>query len=563
VVVTFKGDIVHITKTVSHENYPIWTVKTDSIFLLSVSSDDIINAYLQFELKVEAAAGVKSKILGSIKVDLEQLYQNKGDRKEFPLQQFPEEEMDATLAIRSRRAKNKDRMFWAKMSSHQCSPYKGSFSIDQLFFEVEKKKSLVNSLDTKHLVKKIAPGFNLKKDLKYRVRPGPDPEHQERTKWMTEKEINEEALDVSKCWVDIGSGPLAKIYLEIIGCDNLPNMDIIKMKRTNFSNSINRVGENIQRIRGDKTDACVAIVYEDAIARTDIINECLSPRWMPWTQRSFILNTSHASSKLYLAVYDLDNYVSGTSGYEFAGRVVINLANFHFKKEYLLHYKLRNASQENSGTITVRLRMECPDERTFMLNSLRLPKPIYLNVKSQKEYFFAKTALFGKDNDEFCLSKIVGYINEILLYPKILIFIIRAFFFILLWRGHYHITISIPYISPGNKISVQPIVIYLPLHSMTTFILGITLVEYPYLIFPYSFLTITWVMIAFMEFRNNRTPSQWYDCRTFRDFVTILILGVSSESLDIEPNQNVQESEEFMEEIKQTFTEADKELDFF
>jgi len=59
VVVTFKGDIGHITKTVPHENHLIWTVKIDSIFLLRVSGADIINEYLQFELKVEAAAGVK------------------------------------------------------------------------------------------------------------------------------------------------------------------------------------------------------------------------------------------------------------------------------------------------------------------------------------------------------------------------------------------------------------------------------------------------------------------------------------------------------------------------
>jgi len=130
-----------------------------------------------------------------------------------------------------------------------------------------------------------------------------------------------------------------------------------------------------------------------------------SPRWMTWTQRSFIFNTVHVSSKLYLAVYDFDSYVSCITLKEFEciGKVVINLTNFHFQKEYLLHYKLQNESLENAGTITVRLRMECPNERSFIVSSLRLSKPIYLNVKSQTEYLFTKTAIFGKQNNEFSI----------------------------------------------------------------------------------------------------------------------------------------------------------------
>jgi len=290
-----------------------------------------------------------------------------------------------------------------------------------------------------------------------------------------------------------------------------------------------------------------------------------SPRWMTWTQRSFIFNTVHASSKLYLAVYDLDSYVSCITSkeFEFIGRVVINLTNFHFQKEYLLHYKLRNASLENAGTITVRLRMECPNERSFIVSSLRLPKPIYLNVKSRTEYLFAKTAIFGKQNDEFSISRITEHINELLLHPKIIIFIIRALFCIILWRGHFRISIYIPRISNYYKISVKSTDIYLPLHSIAAFIAGITLVEYPYLIIAYSSLTITWLMIATMEFRNKRTPSLWYHCRTFRDFLTVLIRGQSSKSPSIEPNQNTNECNEFTEQMQKKLNQVEEEFQFF
>ena len=114
--------------------------------------------------------------------------------------------------------------------------------------------------------------------LQYLVRPGPDPKRKEDTSWLTKEKIEEESMKQSYNWTDIGSGTLGKIFVEIIGCDNLPNMDGA-------------------RILGDKTDAFVSLVYEDCFARTDIIADCLSPRWMPWANRAFIFNTMHTSSQ--------------------------------------------------------------------------------------------------------------------------------------------------------------------------------------------------------------------------------------------------------------------------
>ena len=69
----------------------------------------------------------------------------------------------------------------------------------------------------------------------------------------------------SNSWIDIGSGNLGKIFVEVLGCDNLPNMD---------------TGATF----GNKTDAFVSIVYEDCFVRTDVIADSLSPRFLPWSQ---------------------------------------------------------------------------------------------------------------------------------------------------------------------------------------------------------------------------------------------------------------------------------------
>lgn len=102
------------------------------------------------------------------------------------------------------------------------------------------------------------------------MRPGPDPKRKDSTTWLTKEKIEEESMAESRNWIDIGSGNLGKIFLEIIGCDGLPNMD---------------TGGAF----GNKTDAFVSIVHEDCVARTDVIADTLSPRFMPWSQVSVVV----------------------------------------------------------------------------------------------------------------------------------------------------------------------------------------------------------------------------------------------------------------------------------
>ena len=116
-------------------------------------------------------------------------------------------------------------------------------------------------------------------------------------------------------WLDVGSGDLGKIYVEIIGADGLPNKD-------------HDLGT------GNKTDSFISVVYEDCIAKTDVIDDCLSPRWLPWTQRAFIFRMMHTSSNLHVAVFDYDAGFS--NDHDICGRVSIDLANLNSGVVYLL-----------------------------------------------------------------------------------------------------------------------------------------------------------------------------------------------------------------------------------
>ena len=120
---------------------------------------------------------------------------------------------------------------------------------------------------------------------KYRLKPFPDPSRPQATKWLSRKEIERETKKPSQDWIEAGSGNVGKLYLEILGCDDIPNLD--------YSVS----GRN-------KSDPFVCIAFEDCVVNTDVINDCLAPRWMPWTRRAFVFNVLHPSSQIYIAVMD-------------------------------------------------------------------------------------------------------------------------------------------------------------------------------------------------------------------------------------------------------------------
>ena len=98
--------------------------------------------------------------------------------------------------------------------------------------------------------------------IMYKVRPGPDPKRENETKCLTDKKIQEDAMKKSRRWIEIESGITGRIFVEIIECRHLPYLDIGRRLR-------------------NKSDAFVSLIYEDCTAWTDIIDDCLSPRWMP------------------------------------------------------------------------------------------------------------------------------------------------------------------------------------------------------------------------------------------------------------------------------------------
>ena len=335
--------------------------------------------------------------------------------------------------------------------------------------------------------------------FQYRVRPSPDPQATATTEWMSEEDIKAEALKCSRKWLDIGAGEHGTLFVEVIGLDGIPNKD------KNIS------GQN-------KTDSFVALIYEDCMVKTDVIDDCLSPRWLPWMQRAFVMHMAHTSSHLYVGAFDYDPGLA--ADHDIIGRLSIDLANLRPDTEYLLTYNLFEDSispdREAKGTITLRLRLEFGNQKDLVLSNLGLPTDTYINVKSKKDWKMMRQILYGRyDITSFSMKNLNMYVDELKSYSQISYYLMDAIESLLFWRPQVRVLGSI----------------WLPIHSLGVFLACIILAENPYYYPPFFCFGIAWFLFAVQHWRNN-APNPWGKTKTFSEMFMMLALGKSFKGPD-------------------------------
>ena len=463
VIASFEGKQIHQTGYRSNNANPIWTLRKGSLFIWKVDALELFESRpgLVFEVKDYDTVG-EDESLGFFSVSARTLYKwPDNERKVFALKPLPGETdfKQGKIAIRVRRATEYDMEFMETYNSKQTSlrsqpKMKGAAVIKEVLTKNSRKE----------------------KDgtREYRVRPGPDPKRQEATTWLTKDKLEQECMRASNNWVDIGSGNLGKIHFEVIKCDKLPNMDS---------------GGNF----GIKTDAFASLVYEDCFVQTDVISNCLSPRWMPWSQRAFVFNMMHTSSQLFIAVFDSDD--TPLNDHDLCGRVSIDLCNFMPDTVYTLDYNLFPTAKSSPrdakyGTITIRLRLELADEKTLVLSNMKPPQSVYVNVQTQKDFHVLRQTVEGNlDTKEYSLSTITAYCDELMSYLTIYYGLEDAVIRLFLWRGGTEVFIPAPDIATK---SIKWIGFRFPLTSVIAFLSIINLVEKPDLIPSFLFASAGW-----------------------------------------------------------------------
>ena len=545
-VVRYGGELIHKTKPAEDSGpNPIWTVSRKSLFLIKAKPREMSQRILNISICTQRQDALPVRLmtsealfLGQVNLDSTTLLVNCDEQRlELDIEDKLGEEARSfgTISLRLRLATESDQQLirMVQMSKSNLDDYlnrsQKNFMSHMLDGPADQKDlfrkgatprplaQLVTELPESDIaqssfVNAISHAFTPNKIIdkstglqKVRIKPYPDPDQVEETKFMTSQEISLKTRRPSQRWIEAGSGSLGKLYLEILACHDLPNVD---------------VGEAV----GNVTDSFICAVFEDSVAMTEVIDDELSPHWLPWTQRSFCFGMMHPASILYLGVFDYD---LGIGNHEALGRVAVNLCNLQRNTMYTLKYNLYPSSNVTdrtaNGSITIRLRVECYDEKAALLEAIKPRPKIHVNVRKEKSFKVVRYTCFGEyDNEEnFDLTVTRSYINEILEYKSAMSYGIRdSLQSLIFWRGQ-----------------VEVFSVLLPVHSLIFFCSALTLLERPSLIFPFTFLSIAWIMLATLTLRRQH-PSPWHGCPSFLHYLTLLRTGESPR-----PITSIKESE--------------------
>lgn len=118
------------------------------------------------------------------------------------------------------------------------------------------------------------------------------------------------------------------------------------------------------------------------------------------------------------------------------------------------------------------------------------------------------------------------YLPPFYLFPsQLYVRVVIAFLSLVFWR---------------NQVRVCSV--WLPIHSLIFFCLGVLVIERPYMFPAVFFLGVAWFMMANMYLRLIQ-PSPWYRCLSFWHYFRILLLGKSSYSIEkINENEGWEET---------------------
>ena len=358
--IKFRNKILHNTKHQLKTSNPIYTLRKNGFFLFTTSVRELflgdINEGVQgLMLEVcDFKSRGANNVLSTALIPPKDIYNAKEERLIYPLHFFLEEQqenMEGSIAVRIRRATDYDKEFLFAYEEYG----KRDETTDVL--QRNKHQKECGSGTLKSMLEKKVKTFveNGKKIEKYKVLPFPDPElvtdtdsstddsnHADTDSlssadpiWKTANEIENITMQPSRHYQYIGSGNIARVYLEILACNNLPHKDISLFGRK-------------------KSDPFVQVVYEDCVCRTDVIDDKNNPRFLPYTNRAFVLHSHFPSSVINLGVFDYDR---GTN-HDFIGRASVNLSSLRPRTEYILDYKLYDTAlfetRNDNGTIRVR-----------------------------------------------------------------------------------------------------------------------------------------------------------------------------------------------------------------
>ena len=244
--------VIHQTKKAEGGRNPVWTVSTGAFFLIQVTDQSLEQDWLSVSVWCKQKDSLQLTVvdtycLGQVRRKLSEIFLHHCDESRLELdlcdpktkQPCPGQ---GSVTLRFRIATKRDKQFLSVLKSEPKLLKQKS-----VLQNGGKKTAESSEPDTSLLVTEAnetdvagASFMNvLSSALTSRtyvdqttgqsmrlVKPHPDPDRVDNTTYLCAKDISSETLAPSKQWIEAGSGDVGKVYLEILSCHDLPNLDV-------------------------------------------------------------------------------------------------------------------------------------------------------------------------------------------------------------------------------------------------------------------------------------------------------------------------------------------------
>jgi len=517
-----SNERIHETSVLSNTSIAIYTVLTDCFGLFEKTPADLRNNYkcIRFRVKDADTFG-KDDSIGHVDIPIEDLLGGMLDeeRRTFKINlegglakidDSVEEKSKVlgvmaytTLAMRFRVATDEDKEFMDIISKNNRKAFTSygdrflkALKLDkkkQLTIHSEKKtkvskfkseKQRISYNDAINTRRKQQKQFSVtdleRKDgvITHEVYPSP-PQRLNIHKYLTSDEIYSESLKPSYAWEDAGTGSAGIIFLEVLGCDKLPNLDAYTL---------------------GKTDAYIVCCYEDVWVQTDVVPGCLNPNWMPWSKRAFAFRVNNFNSALFVGVFDRD----ATEFDDFIGHIIIKPSKFVSSTEYTMTYELKKSmsfpgNEPEKGNGRVRLRMRIERESKSLLSTLQLMPSTFVNTSREGINDVLDKTCYGiglsptQTVKRSILFACKDELQDFLLH--LIVYMLHGCMNIIFWRGHIDVIIPVwdrcencdkvdvneskPLLNERKETEGVKIKVPFPYNSILLFLWGICLAENP------------------------------------------------------------------------------------
>lgn len=246
--VVHMGDTeIHKTKGGEGGRNPVWTVSTRSTFLIETTPEELAHESLDISVWSKQKDPFNLTVLakrfwGKISLSLSDIILSHCDEQRVEIDITRKDGLPShgTLTLRFRLATASDERFLGLLNKSPELLKQHSERHLEATSEDSKKTSavLVTEEDEAQMASEtfmnaISGAFKSRryydKDVgrhKVLVKPGSDPARKEETAYLTKEQLLAETNAPSHRWIEAGSGKLGKLYLEVLSCHDLPNVDV-------------------------------------------------------------------------------------------------------------------------------------------------------------------------------------------------------------------------------------------------------------------------------------------------------------------------------------------------